>query len=148
MVVFSHEKEEASMKKKLVTVEKNSRFIRGLTAENTNCQISQNRARFVTFKIAPSPNESLVDLKHRPFFRVTLKKLQNFPRKQKKFSMIHRPAGGYHQRSWVFCLWFIIAQLLCLQYLSGVPSLKVGNQIGQLVKLTNGSHYSFQQDRC
>ena len=47
----------------MVTVEKISRFIRGLTAENTNCQISQDRARFGTFKIAPSPSESLVDLK-------------------------------------------------------------------------------------
>ena len=30
--------------------------------------------------------------------------------------MIHRPAGDYHQRNCVFCLWFIIAQLVCLQY--------------------------------
>ena len=59
----------------MVTVEKILRFIRGLTAENTNCQISQNRARFGTFKIALSPSESLVDLKqcikpyhHRPLF--------------------------------------------------------------------------------
>ena len=63
MVVFSHEKEEDSVKNNLITVEKISRFISGLTAENTNCQISQNRARFGTFKIALSPSESLVDLK-------------------------------------------------------------------------------------
>ena len=50
-------------KNNLVTVEKISRFIKGLTAENTNCQISQNRARFGTFKIAVTPNESLADLK-------------------------------------------------------------------------------------
>ena len=56
MVFFLHEKEEASVKNNLATVEKNSRFIRGLTAENTNCQISQNRARFDTFKIALSPS--------------------------------------------------------------------------------------------
>ena len=61
--------------------------------------------------------------------------------------MIDRPAGGYHQRNCVFCLWLIIAQLLCLQYLSGVSSLIIGNQIGKLLKLTNGSHYSFQRDR-
>ena len=34
--------------------------------------------------------------------------------------MTHRPIGGYHQRNCVFCLWFIIAEPLCLQYLSGV----------------------------
>ena len=37
--------------------------MRDLTAENANCQISPNRAHFGTFKIAPSPSESLVDLK-------------------------------------------------------------------------------------
>ena len=36
MVVFSHEKGENSVKKNLMIVEKISRFIRGLTAENTN----------------------------------------------------------------------------------------------------------------
>ena len=63
MVVFSHDKEENSVKNNLVTVEKISRFIKGLTSENTNCQISQNRARFGSFKIALSASESLVDLK-------------------------------------------------------------------------------------
>ena len=37
--------------------------MRGLTAENTNCQISQNGARFGTFKIALSASESLLNLK-------------------------------------------------------------------------------------
>ena len=46
-------------KTNLVTIKKFPDF----TAENTNCQISQNRARFGTFKIALSPSESLVDLK-------------------------------------------------------------------------------------
>ena len=53
MVVFSHEKEEDSVKNNLV-IEKISRFIRGLTAENTNSQIFKNRARLYTFKIAVS----------------------------------------------------------------------------------------------
>ena len=56
-------------------------------------------------------------------------KTTKFSKKKKlnKFSMINRPAGGYHQRNSVFCLWFIIAELLCLQYLSGVCSLQIGN---------------------
>ena len=62
MVVFSNEKEEDSVKKYFGNRRKNF-AIRGLTAEKTNCQISQNRARFCTFKIALSPSESLVDLK-------------------------------------------------------------------------------------
>ena len=57
MVVFSHEKEEDSAKNNLVIVEKISWFIRGLTAEDTNSEISQNRARLCPFKIALNPNE-------------------------------------------------------------------------------------------
>ena len=58
MVVFSYEKEEDSLKKNnLVIVEKIWRFIRGLTAENTNSQISQNRARLCAFKIALNPSK-------------------------------------------------------------------------------------------
>ena len=56
-------KKKIPSKNNLVTVKKISQFIRGMTAENTNCQISQNRARFGTFKIALSASESLVDLK-------------------------------------------------------------------------------------
>ena len=52
MVVFSHKKEEDSVKKNLVIVEKISRFKRGLTTESANSQISQNRARLCTLKIA------------------------------------------------------------------------------------------------
>ena len=44
-------------KNNLVIVEKISRFIRGLTAEDTNSQISQNRARLCAFKIALDPSE-------------------------------------------------------------------------------------------
>ena len=64
MVVFSHENED-SIKNNLVIiiVEKISRFIKGLTAENTNSQISQNRARLCTLKIALNPSESLPDFK-------------------------------------------------------------------------------------
>ena len=86
-------KKKIPWKNNLVTVKKIARFIRGLTAENTNCQISQNPARFGTFKIALSASESLVDLKYcikpyhqRPFFWVILKKLQNFPKKQWNFN--------------------------------------------------------------
>ena len=57
MVVFSHEKEKDSAKHNLVMVEKNLRFIRGLTAEDRNSQISQNRARLSAFKIALNPEE-------------------------------------------------------------------------------------------
>ena len=63
MVVFSHEKEGDSVKNNLVIVKKILRFVRGLTAENTNSQISQNRARLRTFKKALKPSESLPDLK-------------------------------------------------------------------------------------
>ena len=63
MVVFSHEKEEDSVKNNLVIVERISRFTRGLTAEETYSQISQNRARSCAFKIALNPRESLPDLK-------------------------------------------------------------------------------------
>ena len=42
MDVFSREIEEDPAKKSLVIVEKISHFIRGLTAEDTNSQISQN----------------------------------------------------------------------------------------------------------
>ena len=60
VVVFSHVKEEDSLKENnFVIVKKISRFIRGVTAENTNSQISQNRARLCTFKIALNPSESL-----------------------------------------------------------------------------------------
>ena len=62
LVVFSHEKEEDSMTNNLVIVEKISQFIKGLTAEDTNSQISQNRARLCAFKIAINPSESLADL--------------------------------------------------------------------------------------
>ena len=63
MVVFSDEKEEDSVKKNLVIVEKISQFIRGLTAKNTNSQIFQNRARLCTLKIALNTSKSLPDLK-------------------------------------------------------------------------------------
>ena len=56
MVVFSHEK-KIPRKNNLVIVEKISQFIRGLTAEDTNSQISQNRARLCALKIALSPSE-------------------------------------------------------------------------------------------
>ena len=36
--------------------------MRDLTAENTNSQIFQNRARLCTFKIALNPSESLYDI--------------------------------------------------------------------------------------
>ena len=62
MVVFSHEKEEDSMKNNLVIVEKILRFIKGLSAEDRNSQIFQNRARLFAFKIAINPSESLADL--------------------------------------------------------------------------------------
>ena len=84
-------RKEYSVKKyDLVIVKKISRFIRGLTAEDTNSQISQNRARLCAFKIAlnPNPSESLPNLKQcikryhrRPFFGVLSKKLQNSPQK-------------------------------------------------------------------
>ena len=41
-------------KNNLVIVEKISRFIRDLAAEDTNSQISQNRARLCAFKIISS----------------------------------------------------------------------------------------------
>ena len=44
-------------KDNLVIVEKISRFKRDLTAEDTNYQISQNRARLCAFKIAINPRE-------------------------------------------------------------------------------------------
>ena len=44
-------------KNNLVIVEKNLRFINGLTAEDTNSQISENRARLCAFKIALNPSE-------------------------------------------------------------------------------------------
>ena len=64
--------------------------------------------------------------------------MQNFPQKPNNFSTLHRSSGGYHQRNCGVCLWFIIAQLLCLQYLSGVSSLQTGHYIGKSLKLTNG----------
>ena len=45
-------------------MEKISRFIKGLTAEDTNSQISQNRARLCAFKIATNPSEPLADLEY------------------------------------------------------------------------------------
>ena len=48
-------------------------------------------------------------------------------KKRINFSTIHRPTGGYHQRNFVFCLWLIITQLLCLHYLLGVSSLQIGS---------------------
>ena len=57
MVVFSHEKKEDSAKNNLVIVENILRFINGLTAEDTNSQISENRARLCAFKIALNPSE-------------------------------------------------------------------------------------------
>ena len=44
-------------KNNLVIVEKISRFIGGLTAEDTNSQISPNRARLRAFKIVINPSE-------------------------------------------------------------------------------------------
>ena len=44
-------------KNNLVIVERISRFVRELTAEDTNSQISQNRARLCAFKIALNPSE-------------------------------------------------------------------------------------------
>ena len=43
-------------------MEKISQFIKGLTAEDTNSQISQNRARLCAFKIAINPSELIADL--------------------------------------------------------------------------------------
>ena len=131
MVVSSHEKEEESVKNNLVIVEKMSRFIRGLTAEKTNSQISQNRARLCTFKMALNPSESLPKqcikpYHHRPFFGILSKKLQNFPQNGITFSTIHRPLVAIIRET-VFCLWFIIAQLFGQQYLSGVSSFQIGN---------------------
>ena len=61
-LVFSHEKED-SVKNNLVIVKTFLPFIRGLTAENTNSQISQNRVRLYTFNIALNTSKSLPDLK-------------------------------------------------------------------------------------
>ena len=63
MVVFSHEEEEDSVKNNLVIVENISRFIRGLTEEDTNAEISQNGAPLCALKIVLNPSESLPDLK-------------------------------------------------------------------------------------
>ena len=57
------EKEGDSVKSNLAIVEKISRFIRGLTAEDTNSKISQNRVPLCAFTIALNPSESLPDLK-------------------------------------------------------------------------------------
>ena len=59
--------------------------------------------------------------------RVLVWKTTKFSQKQNEISMIHRPAGCYHQRNCVFCLWFIIAELFCLQHLFGVWSLQISN---------------------
>ena len=63
VVVFLHVKgRRFSEKNNLVIIEKIPRFIRGLIEENKNSQISQNRARLCTFKIALNTCESLYDL--------------------------------------------------------------------------------------
>ena len=54
--------------------------------------------------------------------------------------MIHRPAGGYHQRNCVFCLWFIIAELLsavfvCLKFTNRQLDRKTFEPLG--LKFTN-----------
>ena len=50
-------RKKIALKNNLVIVEKISRFIRDLTAEDTNSQISQSRARLCAFKIALNPSE-------------------------------------------------------------------------------------------
>ena len=54
---FHIKRKKIPRKNNSVIVEKISRFIRGLTAEDTNSQMSQNRARLCAFKIALNPSE-------------------------------------------------------------------------------------------
>ena len=63
IVVFLHETEKIPWKKNLVIFENISQFIWGLTAEDTNSQVSQNRARLYSFKVVLNLSKSLPDLK-------------------------------------------------------------------------------------
>ena len=94
-------KKDDSVKNNLVIIRKISRFIRGLTAGNTNSQKSQNRACLCTFKVALNPSESLPD------FRIMHKTLissstilWSYKQKTAKFSLKPNKFSNNPQTLW------------------------------------------------